>query len=59
VRGVIRCAVLVVTTVLAVLLGGGCADAPVAGPAMPSTTAAPGGFAPCPGRPSIGSGWRP
>lgn len=41
VRGVIRCAVPVVTAVLAVLLGGGCADAPVAGPAMPSTTAAP------------------
>ena len=41
VRGVIRWAVPVVTTVLAVLLSGGCADAPVACPAMPSTTAAP------------------
>jgi uncharacterized protein (DUF305 family) len=40
VHGVARWAVPVVTTVLAVLLSGGCADAPVPGPAVPATTAA-------------------
>ena len=41
VPGVFRWAVPVITTMLAVLLIGGCADAPVAAPPVPTTTAAP------------------